>query len=237
MALDFPLNPTIGQVFQNYVWNGTAWTGIGSANNLGVQVAAIQALDVTQNTRLTSLETANATTNRSGLVPIVPTSISTSSGSASFNSTTGLITLSGCGDAILNGIFTSTYKNYKIIFNSTGSGNTNYGSIFAFRYSSGGVTNSSSNYSYTTWYTQSGANGNLNGGTSSAWMWSGYGKDVILEVGQPADSSTGTQMSFAGTYNNTLMLGQCGYNANAAFDGIQFANNLYTGTIQVYGYK
>lgn len=41
MAQDFPNNPTLGQVFGSYVWNGTAWTGIGSANNLGVQVGGI----------------------------------------------------------------------------------------------------------------------------------------------------------------------------------------------------
>jgi len=43
MAMDFPNNPTLGQVFGSYVWNGTAWAGIGSANNLGVQVADLQA--------------------------------------------------------------------------------------------------------------------------------------------------------------------------------------------------
>lgn len=42
MALDFPSNPSVGTVFNNYVWNGTAWAGIGSANNLGVQVATLQ---------------------------------------------------------------------------------------------------------------------------------------------------------------------------------------------------
>lgn len=43
MAQDFPNNPTLGQVFGSYVWNGTAWAGIGSANNLGVQVGGILA--------------------------------------------------------------------------------------------------------------------------------------------------------------------------------------------------
>jgi hypothetical protein len=44
-------------------------------------------------------------------------------------------------------------------------------------------------------------------------------------------------LSFTGMYNHTLMLGMGGYNANAAFDGFQLANNFYSGTIQVYGYN
>lgn len=173
-----------------------------------------------------------------GLTPLIPTSVTASSGSGSFNSTTGLITLSSCGDAVINGVFSSAYKNYKIIFNSTGSGNTNYASTFAFRFSSGGSPNGSSNYTYTNWYTQSGSNGNgASSGTATNWIFAGYGKEVILEIVNPADASTGTQMSFTGLYNHTLMIGQAGYNANAAFDGIQFANNFYSGTIRIYGYN
>lgn len=49
MAQDFPNNPTLGQVFGSYVWNGTAWAGIGSANNLGVQVGGILAREYNPN--------------------------------------------------------------------------------------------------------------------------------------------------------------------------------------------
>jgi hypothetical protein len=44
MALEFPSNPTNGQVFDDYFWDASigAWRGIGSPNNLGVQVAALQ---------------------------------------------------------------------------------------------------------------------------------------------------------------------------------------------------
>jgi hypothetical protein len=68
-------------------------------------------------------------------------------------------------------------------------------------------------------------------------MFLGYHKDFVLEVFQPANASTGTMLSFTGMYNHTLMLGMGGYNANTAFDGLQFANNFYSGTIQVYGYN
>lgn len=174
----------------------------------------------------------------SGLTPIIPTSISNSSGTASFNSTTGLVTLSGCGDLMLNGVFTSAYKNYKIMFHASGSANTNFGSILAVGFCSGGTKNNTNNYTYTNLYSQSGSTG-TGAGTSSGtnWIFLGYHKDFTLEVMQPANASTGTMASFIGTYNHTLMMGSGGFNSNAAFDGIQFANNFYTGTMQVYGYN
>lgn len=225
MPLDFPASPTNGQIYNNYVYDSTSgsWKVVSGDTGLG--------------TRMSAVEVANATTNKSGLVPIIPTSITVSSGTASV-SADGTISLNS-GDAVLNGIFTSTYRNYKIIFNNNNfSGNGNPGSIYAMRFSSGGVTNSTSNYTYTTWYTQGGTSGALNGtGTATNWMWSGYGKDIVLEVMQPAISTTGTQFSFSGLYNQTLMIGQCGYNANASFDGIQFANNVYDAKVRVYGYN
>ena len=177
-------------------------------------------------------------TTGAGLFPIVPTSITNSSGTASFNSTTGLVTLSGCGDLMLNGIFTSAYKNYKIMFNATGSANTNFGAILAIAFCSGGVKNNTNNYTYTNMYSQSGSTGTGAGNsTGTNWIFLGYHKDFTLEITQPAVAATGTMASFIGTYNHTLMMGAGGFNANAAFDGIQFANNFYTGTMQVYGYN
>lgn len=41
MAYDFPSNPTTGQIYNNFVWNGTAWDGLGQANNVGTQIAAL----------------------------------------------------------------------------------------------------------------------------------------------------------------------------------------------------
>lgn len=214
MALDFPANPTNGQTFGNYIYDASipGWRNVNSGEGLGLQL-------------------------KSGLVPIIPTSINVSSGSASVSST-GVISLNS-GDAIINGIFTSAYRNYKIMFSANSfSGNGNWGAIFAVRFASGGVTNGSSNYTHTTWYTQSGVNGNLNGtGTGTNWMWLGYAKDAVFEVFQPAVASTGAQIAFTGNYNHTYMLAQGGYNANAAFDGIQFANNVYDATVRIYGYN
>lgn len=213
MALDFPANPTNGQTFNQYIYDSSipGWRNVNSGEGIGLQF-------------------------KSGLIPVVPTSVTVSSGSASV-ATDGTVTITGSGDAILNGIFTSAYRNYRILFTSPLTGNTAHGAVLYFRFSTAGVTNSTSQYSFTNWYTQSGGNGNLSGNTNQNWGVLGYFKDFNMDVFQPMDASTGTQVAFNGVYNNTYMVGQAGLNANVAVDGIQFANNYYTGKIKVYAYN
>lgn len=42
MALEYPSNPTVGQVFGEYVWNGYAWDAIGQTNNVGTQLSQLR---------------------------------------------------------------------------------------------------------------------------------------------------------------------------------------------------
>lgn len=249
-------NSIDGALYIYYVdANSSQWVQIRSAAAASPDITALETDVATLETDLAAAEYSISNLNSgltqafssisalqarklSGLVPIIPTSISNTSGTASFNSTTGLVTLSGVGDLMLNGVFTSAYKNYKIMFHASGSANTNYGSILAIAFCSGGTKNNTNNYTYTNMYTQTGSVGGGAGtGTGTNWIFLGYHKDFTLEVTQPANASTGTMASFSGTYNHTLMMGAGGFNANAAFDGIQFANNFYSGTMQVYGYN
>lgn len=50
-----------------------------------------------------------------GLVPIVPTSVVANSGSGSYDSTTGLITATGFSTLKINGVFTSAFRNYRVV--------------------------------------------------------------------------------------------------------------------------
>jgi len=54
-----------------------------------------------------------------GLVPIIPTSVAVTSGSASIAGN-GLITFSGTADVRIEGVFSSAYTNYRVEVNSTG---------------------------------------------------------------------------------------------------------------------
>lgn len=246
---DLWYNSVDGALYIYYVdVNSSQWVQIRSAAAASPDITALEADVAAAESNISNLNSglnqafsaigALQARKLSGLTPIIPTSISNSSGTASFNSTTGLITLSGVGDLMLNGVFTSAYKNYKVMFHASGSANTNYGSILAIAFCSGGAKNNTNNYTYTNMYTQTGSVGGGAGtSTGTNWIFLGYHKDFTLEVTQPANASTGTMASFIGTYNHTLMMGAGGFNANAAFDGIQFANNFYSGTMQVYGYN
>lgn len=68
--------------------------------------------------RMAAAETAAATTNKSGLVPIVPTgSLTIGSGSASYNAM-GVVTFSGCTYVTVPAVFSSAYAFYKVIIES-----------------------------------------------------------------------------------------------------------------------
>lgn len=45
MAMDWPTNPTEGQLFGIYIYSGGTWRVQGSTNNVGTQIAALQAVD------------------------------------------------------------------------------------------------------------------------------------------------------------------------------------------------
>ena len=53
-----------------------------------------------------------------GLSPITPSSVTVGSGSASVDSS-GLVTFSGCTTVTVNGVFSSTYSNYRVVMDGT----------------------------------------------------------------------------------------------------------------------
>jgi hypothetical protein len=63
--------------------------------------------------RLTTLEARKL----SGLVPVIPTGVSINAGSSSYDATTGEITFTGGSVLTANGVFTSAYANYLVIYN------------------------------------------------------------------------------------------------------------------------
>ena len=97
-ALDFPSSPTNGQTYENFIYDSsiTAWRNQGSPSGLAGQVVALD--------------------NKMGLVQVVPTSIGLSTGTATISSN-GTVTVTNGNNITFNGIFTSTYRNYIIVFN------------------------------------------------------------------------------------------------------------------------
>ena len=80
--------------------------------------------------------------SRAGLAKIVPSSVAVGSGTGSADSL-GNVTFSGCSSVSLNDVFSSTYRNYKIIIDLTSSSAT---SDVVMRMRAAGVDTTGSSY-------------------------------------------------------------------------------------------
>jgi hypothetical protein len=170
-----------------------------------------------------------------GLAIVTPTSIANSGGSASASG--GAVTFTGVSSISLNGVFSATYENYRIVFTST-SGSTIQTS---FRLRAAGSDNSSS-YFYNLIEAGGGVSNSPATGATSART--GYAATTVsfnsFDVSQPFLSVV---TNYAGNYLTQVgnYTGLCagGHNNAASYDGITFlpASSTLTGTVRVYGYK
>lgn len=184
-----------------------------------------------------------------GLVPIVPTSVSVATGTGSVNPL-GQITFTGATAISLNGVFSSKYKNYRIVMNAL-SGNTSTLDVpFRFR-----VSGSDSAINYYGTGTDTYFNSGATGAVSNYGYWNiGYAVPTrvtptigssIIDVFSPAvggestsliSSNVGLNGSVGAHYSrnhyNTQWLG-------TSFDGFTMwtFSSTFTGTIQVFGYN
>lgn len=236
MALEFPSNPTNGQLFDDYFYDASigAWRGIGSPNNLGVQVAALQ--------------TANATTNRAGLVPVSPTSVTVGSGSATISSS-GLVTFNNTSTLLLNGVFNANYRNYRMILNMNSS-SADYD--LAARWSTNGTASTAGTYfNAGERRTQGGASISYGGGPFATQWFIGGGQASYNSGTLRASIDIYSPFIVSATYaisnafsTNPDSSGFNLYNTGNAQettsrDGIQIypTSGNITGTLQVYGYR
>jgi hypothetical protein len=175
-----------------------------------------------------------------GLVQIVPTSIATTGGSGSI-SATGAISFTSASAINLNGCFTSSYDNYKIIFNSIiGSVNA----ILRLRYRKSGTDNTSSVYYsgsfYATWTGTTGVWTSSAAASSSALGYVATTQgNYILDISNPltrpllSGSGMGAGPEDRGFFTSAYI------NSSDTFDGFTLfpASGTITGTARVYGYK
>lgn len=195
-------------------------------------------------TRIGALETAGATTNRSGLVPIVPSSVVLAAGSSSV-SASGLITLTNATNVSLNGVFSSTYKHYRIIMELETASAVPGGSV-RLR-ASGTDASGASDYAWMgyraiNWAGAAGLNGTLSGSSWGIWDTSS-GATVAamnMDIMRPADAVM-TKMISSG-YHSSNANGASYYSGHhkqaTAYDGISYINTTaFNGTIQILGYR
>jgi hypothetical protein len=184
---------------------------------------------------------SNILTDRTspGLRLLTPTSVPVGSGSSSVG-TNGQVTFSGASSVSLNGVFTSTYDNYLILFNTLHSSN----SELNFRLRTAG-TDSSANYEWQRLRATS---------TTVAGAYSAPGSFQLSVEASGTSYILGSFLLFdpfkaSATYytlgtnyvTNSATVGIAGgrHNVGTSYDGLTFipsAGNI-SGTISVYGYK
>lgn len=205
----------------------------------------IPAGDVTSGTLSVDIGGTGATTG-AGLVPVFPTGITVSSGSSSVASD-GTITLTSATAAYINGIFTSSFTNYKILFMARSSVdapalymrlNIN-GTDTSTGYFYSGSWQRPTNSTYLSW------NGNNTGfwdlgrlRNSSSILFGGQ-----MDLFQPQSSSVNSKMTYSSWSEDTssgIGLSISGLlNNTSQFNGFTLfpsAGNL-SGTFKVYGYR
>lgn len=219
MALSFPSNPVNGQVYSRYIYDSSisAWRNINNSEGIGLQYT-------------------------SGLVPVIPTSVVVGSGSASV-STDGVVTFTNASYISFNGIFSSAYKNYQII-HETSSRSTTSWSVYRLRASG---TDNISGYdrtisAYTNVNTPQ-ANASTNGTDFGFAITATAMNNTIMEIMSPNLSTPTTTharwlegSSGSAIYSNW---GHGFHRSSTSFDGLSVihASGTATGTIRIYGFR
>lgn len=233
------------QAVMNFAGTASRGSAIGTATEGMVSYLAdtnvVQAYD---GSAWNSLAYASSV-QRVGLVPIVPTSINQSGGSASYDSTTGLITFTGTTALRANGVFTSTYNYHRVVLRIRNVGSTGNYSVQA-KFSASTV-DSSVNYdnAAVAFLASTGGSQNL-GGLNGTQFYAGRVYDSGVETVSVIDiasaalaENTTWSGSFIGSYPSDLQQTVTGgrHRVATAYDGFYWASNNCTGTMKVYGYN
>lgn len=222
MALDFPTSPANGQLFNGYVYD-TSLPGWRNINTSQSQSVALQ--------------------YTTGLTPLVPASVTVSSGSATVNSV-GTVSFTSAGTMQLNGIFSSAYNYYHVKVQTIGKSSNS-----SMRFCTNGTPNSSAGYNWTMFVVRSSttSTGYGGGGATSIYDFT-YGADtnnnvISMDFFNPMTNTERTMIQYQQSgpgLESRFGAGEFG-TASTTFDGFQIyplnGAGTYTGKISVYGYR
>ena len=183
-----------------------------------------------------------------GLTAIVPTSIVKGASGTASVAANGAVTFAGTEFVTLNGVFTSTYDNYKFVFSGY---NPTSQHALTVQFTSAGTAATGSNYRFASYYaTGSSASGLnfVNNATTQAtigqllptyvngnfWSYDIYGPAqpyLTNAFGGGSYQDGGTTVWTSATWSHTV---------NTSYDGIKVMNgsaSTMTGTVRIYGYN
>ena len=175
-----------------------------------------------------------------GLVIVIPTS-----GTNCTIGATGTVTFSSVTSVLINGCFTSRYKNYRIVI--TGTSNSINAADLQLQWAVGGVQNTTSNYFSNIIFNThaAGPSRTYVGGAAVAYV--GQTADVAftntIDVMSPQAVSRTSSMTMANGFgSNTAVVGTyfSNFNATTQFDGFIFSAGgtiTLSGQCTIYGYR
>jgi len=178
-----------------------------------------------------------------GLVQIIPTSIANTNGTASIGSK-GTVTFNAVNSLSLNGVFTSTYRNYKIFW--TGKHSANTGCNMRLRAS--GTDSSASDTSYAATYSNSSGGPSryvqsLNTAFETGAAWDQYNQREIF-LSNPTDTTYEKMFFLTWSSRNSVNGYEGGIYAGwkastTSFDGFSLIPQSGTmlGQVSVYGIR
>ena len=215
-----------------YVWSGSAWVSVAT------EVESLA-------TYATQSYADNSSNVASGLKPIVPSSVAIGSGSSS-TSALGTVTFTGASSVSLNGVFSSTYDNYKILFNHSVSAAAG----IRMRLRVSGADDTNNVYGTGMYYRQQGGAGvgNLSDGFTTSYALindtNSLKGDVSLDLYNPFTANE-TRLNHQTNWQGYSPLqyytnvGGGVFTNTTSFTGFTIfsSSNNMTGTISVYGYK
>jgi hypothetical protein len=209
-----------------YVWSGSAWVSVA-----------------TEVESLAGFATQSYADNAPGMKLVVPTSVAVGSGSGSV-ATQGTVSFSAASSVSINNCFSSTYKNYLIQFNLSGS-TTNVDVDFRLRVS--GTDNSSSNYNRSSIFQSSTTVSGQRLTAQAQWAGVAEAQSTLqnaseMQIFNPFETTYASALSrsSAATFGTiTQSIRTYGIDVTTSYTGFTIypASGTISGTLSVYGYK
>jgi hypothetical protein len=182
--------------------------------------------------------------NNVGLVPVVPTGVSSTGGSTSFNLTTGLVTFSSVTQVNISGCFTGNYKNYLVLFTTEGGSD---GTLY-YRMLNGTTAETGSVYGYSgqSWqFNDTQAYMSFNGQTTQFQASNGpgpYKSNITTFISPNEAKNTYIQNETISNASSTNNLNYVGRNGGRVATSTQYTGLIaygptMSGTVKIYGYN
>jgi hypothetical protein len=192
----------------------------------------------TDTSRLVAYNGSAWITQNGGLVPIIPTSVSVGGGTATVG-TNGQVTFTSATTSLsLNGVFSSAYDNYRIVYRATYASAASVSARLRIA-----TTDTATNYTFVSLYTNTGTPGGGSTTTTSFGLSisSVTTRNVVADIVSPFIATSTGFIGIGREQNAGANYGIISYGHaqidSTSFDGITLLNDqAQTGTVSIYGY-